>query len=91
MTETEATVKVLDRCATRFNPIYSAASTGLTKVWEIDTKMLVGLRRDSGLFVGATNLRRLMATNSFWSGFEMLENLAIHPKFAKKLAEPIND
>jgi hypothetical protein len=47
----------------------------------------VGLRKYG--FVAGTSGYALRTTNSFWAGFDMIENIATHPEIAKKLAEPI--
>jgi hypothetical protein len=86
MNETEMTVEILDHYYIGKFAVYS--DSDLIKFWEIDTRILVGLRR--GGFVGGTGIRTLLYSNSFWNGFAMLENLAVCPKFAAKLAEPIN-
>lgn len=88
MTETEETIKILDHYYGGTTPtIRYYGFCDLIKFWEVDTRMLVGLRPRG--FVGGTNVRRLICSNSFWTGFDMLENMAVNPKFAAKLAEPM--
>jgi hypothetical protein len=82
--ETKATVKVLDHCCIWF---YWHHDSDLTRVWKMYESTYVGLRKYG--FVAGTSGYALRTTNSFWAGFDMIENIATHPEIAKKLAEPI--
>ena len=93
MTETEATIEVLDRIGGRiYRESWRADIT-----WRIPhnepTPVTVGLRGEK--FVIGIRAKTYDQTDyeiyppPTWSGLELLEHLATYPGIAKKLAEPL--
>ncbi len=94
--ETRETIKILDHIGQR-QPPFDGKRHGRTLkiIWHVP-RIYIALRHDhhfwsKHVFVAGINLRRLLNTDNTWSGFELLERLAVLPEFATKLAEPIND